>query len=392
MKLTMLGTGNAVVTACYNTCFVLQEGGRYFLVDGGGGNTLLLRLKQADIDWRQIRTVFVTHKHMDHILGILWMMRLICQGMARGEYEGDAVIYGHREVIGLLEDMAGKLLHEKQTQFIGRRLHLVAVEDGEQQRILGRPVTFFDIGSTKDRQFGFSMELGEGKRLTCCGDEPYHDCEERYVRGSDWLLHEAFCLSSQADVFRPYEKHHSTVADACRLAQSMGVKNLVLYHSPSKTFNVAGLQPANIIIPDEALRRKYRKANAAAGYSQGSIMGQVAVKSCYTKGDEWVKELVDYIAGNIAYVRDFVKKNFPKATFVEPEGTYLVWIDFSGYGFTDEELEHLITDEAKLWLDSGKIFGPATAQFERFNMACPRSVVEKAFNQLKAALDNHVQG
>ena len=84
MKLTMLGTGNAVVTACYNTCFVLQEDGQYFLVDVGGGNTLLLRLKQADIDWRQIRTIFVTHKHMDHILGILWMMRLICQGMAQG--------------------------------------------------------------------------------------------------------------------------------------------------------------------------------------------------------------------------------------------------------------------------------------------------------------------
>lgn len=80
MKLTMLGTGNAVVTACYNTCFVLQESGRYLLVDGGGGNTLLLRLKQADIDWRQIRTVFVTHKHMDHILGILWMMRLTARG------------------------------------------------------------------------------------------------------------------------------------------------------------------------------------------------------------------------------------------------------------------------------------------------------------------------
>ena len=117
-------------------------------------------------------------------------------------------------------------------------------------------------------------------------------------------------------------------------------------------------------------------------------MGQVAVKSCYTKGDEWVKELVDYIAGNIAWVRDFVKENFPKATFVEPEGTYLVWIDFSGYGFTDDELEHLMVDEAKLWMDSGKIFGPATAQFERFNMACPRAIVEKAFHQLKAALDS----
>ena len=166
-------------------------------------------------------------------------------------------------------------------------------------------------------------------------------------------------------------------------------KNLVVYNSPSKTFNVAGLQPANIIIPDEELRKRYRKANAAAGYSQGSIMGQVAVKSCYTKGDEWVKELVEYIAGNIAWVRDFVKENFPKATFVEPEGTYLVWIDFSGYGFTDDELEHLVVDEAKLWLDSGKIFGPATAQFERFNMACPRSTVEKAFHQLKDALEKH---
>lgn len=255
MKLTMLGTGNALVTACYNTCFVLQEDGRYFLVDGGGGNTLLLRLKQADIDWRQIRTIFVTHKHMDHILGILWMMRLICQGMAQGEYEGDAVIYGHSQVIGLLADMAGELLQEKQARFIGQRLHLAAVEDGEQREILGRPVTFFDIGSTKARQFGFSMDLGEGKRLTCCGDEPYHDCEEKYVRGSDWLLHEAFCLSSQADVFRPYEKHHSTVADACRLAQSMGVKNLVLYHTEDKTLST----------------RKERYSREAAGAFHGKV-------------------------------------------------------------------------------------------------------------------------
>ena len=234
MKLTMLGTGNAVVTACYNTCFTLDEDGGYFLVDGGGGNTVLRRLRQAGIDWRQIRTIFVTHKHIDHILGILWMMRLICQGMDRGEYEGEAVIYSHDEVIGLLRDMAGKLLQEKQTRYIDQRLHLVAVGDGEQREILGKTVTFFDIGSAKDRQFGFSMELGQGRRLTCCGDEPYRDCEEAQVRGSTWLLHEAFCLHSQADVFHPYEKHHSTVADACRLAEKMGVENLVLYHTEDK--------------------------------------------------------------------------------------------------------------------------------------------------------------
>ena len=168
-------------------------------------------------------------------------------------------------------------------------------------------------------------------------------------------------------------------------------ENLVLYTSPSKTFNVAGLQPANIIIKNPTLRDAYRRANAAAGYSQGSIMGQVAVKSVYTKGEEWVDELVEYITGNMEYMRDFVKENFPKAHFVDPEGTYLTWVDFSGYGFSDEELEHIIQDEAKLWLDSGKVFGPATSQFERFNLACPRATVMKAMEQLKAAMDAHVK-
>ncbi len=166
-------------------------------------------------------------------------------------------------------------------------------------------------------------------------------------------------------------------------------ENLVLYTSPSKTFNVAGLQPANIIIPNEKLRRLYRHSNSASGYSQGAIMGQVAVKACYTKGAAWVDELVAYITGNMEYMKDFVEKNFEKAHFVMPEGTYLTWVDFSGYGFSDEELEHIMVEEAKLWLDSGKVFGPATAQFERFNLACPRSVVEQAMKQLEKAMDQH---
>ncbi len=210
--------------------------------------------------------------------------------------------------------------------------------------------------------------------------------EELTRMGDICLKHNVIILDDEIHCDFVYAPHHFTSFLAL---DEKYRNNLVVFNSPSKTFNVAGLQPGNIIIPDENLRKRYRKANAAAGYSQGSIMGQVAVKSCYTKGDEWVKELVEYIAGNIAWVRDFVKENFPKATFVEPEGTYLVWIDFSGYGLSDDELEHLVVDEAKLWLDSGKIFGPATAQFERFNMACPRSTVEKAFQQLKDALEKH---
>lgn len=234
MNLIMLGTGNALVTECYNTCFVLQEENQYFMVDGGGGNTVLHQLKCANIDWKDVRTIFVSHKHIDHLLGIVWMVRMICQYMNQGQYEGDATIYAHDEVIELLRNMAEKLLQKKEAALIGQRLHLIPVQDGEQKTILGRTVTFFDIQSTKAKQFGFCMELENGQKLTCCGDEPYNPCERKYAQGSKWLLHEAFCLYSQADVFDPYEKHHSTVKDACKLAEELGVQNLLLYHTEDK--------------------------------------------------------------------------------------------------------------------------------------------------------------
>lgn len=260
MKLTILGTGNAIVTECYNTCFVMQEEDQYFLVDGGGGSTLLRQLKYAGIDWKNIRNIFVTHKHLDHITGILWMIRMICQNMNRGEYEGEATIYAHDEVIALLKDMAGKLLQKKETVFIDDRLHLQVVEDGESIKILDKKVTFFDIQSTKAKQFGFCMELGKGEKLTCCGDEPYNVCEKQYAENSTWLLHEAFCLDSQAEIFHPYEKHHSTVKDACKLAAELNVKNLLLYHTEDKNilrrkelYTKEGREyfNGNLLIPDD---------------------------------------------------------------------------------------------------------------------------------------------
>lgn len=208
--------------------------GQTFLVDGGGGNEVLHRLKMAGIDWKNIHDIFVTHKHIDHLLGIVWMIRLICQNMAKGTYEGDATIYGHDEVISLIRELSEKLLQPKQTRFLGDRLHLDVVEDGDTREILGKNVTFFDIDSTKAKQFGFTMNMGEGKKLTCCGDEPYNPCEKKYAKNSTWLLHEAFCLYGEADIFSPYEKHHSTVKDACELAEALEVEHLILYHTEDK--------------------------------------------------------------------------------------------------------------------------------------------------------------
>lgn len=260
MKLTMLGTGNALVTECYNTCFVIEEDHRHFLVDGGGGNTVLRQLKLAGFDWMDMREIFVTHKHVDHLMGIIWLVRMICQYMKQGQYKGEANIYAHEEVIFLLKDMAAKLLSEKETKFIGDRLHFITVNDGEERIINDRAVTFFDIHSAKAKQFGFCLELDQGENLTCCGDEPYNPEEEKYARNCKWLLHEAFCLYSQADIFKPYEKHHSTVKDACELAETLGVQNLLLYHTEDQNIHVRkalyldeGKQyySGNLCVPDD---------------------------------------------------------------------------------------------------------------------------------------------
>lgn len=215
MKLTMLGTGNAVVTECYNTCFVLEDDGQYLMVDGGGGSGVLTQLKHAGLNWADMRHIFVTHKHIDHLLGIVWTMRMICQSMGHGGYRGEVFIYSHAEVLELLRDMAGKLLRADDVRHIDERLHLVELTDGQTLDIIGHQTTFFDIDSTKARQFGFSMELDDDKRLVCCGDEPLSEAGRPYARGAEWMLHEAFCLYSQADIYKPYEKHHSTVKDAC---------------------------------------------------------------------------------------------------------------------------------------------------------------------------------
>lgn len=234
MKLTILGTGNAMATECYNTCFLLEDKNEGFLVDGGGGSGLLRQFKASGSDWNRVRTIFVTHKHVDHLLGILWAMRVIAQNMNQGSYEGDCVIYAHDEVIRILSALAPQLLEGKAAKKIGTRIRLVEVKDGESRKILGHSTTFFDIHSTKAKQFGFSMKYGRGKKLTCCGDEPFNEAERPYAEGSTWLLHEAFCLHAQADVFSPYEKHHSTVLDACRLAEELGAKNLLLYHTEDR--------------------------------------------------------------------------------------------------------------------------------------------------------------
>ena len=158
--------------------------------------------------------------------------------------------------------------------------------------------------------------------------------------------------------------------------------------APSKTFNLAGLQVSNIFIPNETLRFKFKKAVDAAGYSQVNVMGLEACQAAYEYGEEWLTQLKEYLKDNIAFVREFIQTRLPKLTMIEPEGTYLLWIDFRALGLTEAQRQDLIENKANLWLDSGAMFGPDGEGFERFNVACPRSVLKQAFEQLEAAVNS----
>lgn len=161
--------------------------------------------------------------------------------------------------------------------------------------------------------------------------------------------------------------------------------------APSKTFNLAGLQISNIIISNPELRRRFLKAVAAAGYSQANLMGIVACQAAYESGEEWLSGLKAYLHENLNFLRDYLREKLPEIKLIEPEGTYLLWLDFRDLNLTETEREALIVEKAGLWLDSGAMFGPDGDGFERINIACPRETLEKALNQLEKAVHSQLK-
>lgn len=155
--------------------------------------------------------------------------------------------------------------------------------------------------------------------------------------------------------------------------------------APSKTFNLAGLQLANIFTRNRAMRDAFDKEYASAGLSQPPLMGLAACRAAYENGAAWLDELIAYLAGNMSRIGEFLQTRVPRIKLVEPEGTYLAWLDCAGLGLSARELDALITDKAKLWLNSGPGFGLGGAGFQRMNAACPRATVEEALRRLAAA-------
>lgn len=194
--------------------------------------------------------------------------------------------------------------------------------------------------------------------------------------------HNIFIVSDEIHCDFVYPGHEHTVL--AKLTEDY-LDHVIVCTAPSKSFNLAGLQLSHIFIPDETVREKFTREIHTIPYDESGTLALVAGRAAYEKGADWMDALKKYLWENVAYVREFLKDNLPKVKLVEPEGTYLVWLDFTAFDMTSEELEHKMLHEAKLWLDNGTMFGEGGAMFERVNIACPRSILIKAMNQLKNA-------
>ncbi len=185
-------------------------------------------------------------------------------------------------------------------------------------------------------------------------------------------IHHDFIFEGKHTVFASIKKEYE--------------ENCIICTSVSKTFNLAGLLISNIFIPNKTLRDQFRRELDAVGVSQLGILGQVAAQAAYEHGEEWYQAMLAYVKGNIEYVKEYTKQNLPGVKVIDGEGTYLMWLDFRGTQIDAEELERKIVYDAKLWLDSGAIFGESGRGFQRINVAAPRAVIAECLDRIKGIL------
>ena len=157
--------------------------------------------------------------------------------------------------------------------------------------------------------------------------------------------------------------------------------------SATKTFNLAGLQASTVIFPNAEMKRDFDRYWSSMDIHRNNAFSSVAVETAYREGREWLEQLLVYLSDNFDFVKDFLEKNIPQVKTTVPDATYLMWLDFRALGMSNEELRRFLIDKAKLGLNEGWTFGRSLQGYMRLNAACPRSVLKKALEQLKAAID-----
>lgn len=206
--------------------------------------------------------------------------------------------------------------------------------------------------------------------------------QELQQLGDICCRHHVIVVSDEIHGDFAFQGKHQVFADIKKSYQEITVTAT----APSKTFNIAGLQASNIFIPSKELRERFKSQLESVGYHELTIMGMVAAKAAYEKGDEWYEAMYQYVKDNIAFARAWIAERIPQIKMMEHEGTYLLWLDFRALQLSQQELDELIIKKARLWLDDGGMFGPEGKGFQRVNAACPRKTLEEALSRLEWAV------
>lgn len=310
-------------------------------------------------------------RHHDFAVEKSWLVKtpgvVFALAMAIQAYTqpGDAVLIQqpvYYPFEGVIRDNGRRMVTN--TLYLGEdnRYH-IDFEDFEK-KIIGQQVKLFLFCSPHNPV----SRVWEEEELVRLGDL----CVQHQVIVVSDEIHADFAFRGKHRVFATLKKEYAERSIICT--------------SPSKTFNLAGLNLSNIFIPNEELRRRFRARMDAVGVSELNVMGQVACEAAYRQGEEWYQAMMRYVADNIALIGQYVEENLPGVRLVSHEGTYLVWLDFRKLGLDEEELEQRIVHEAKLWLDGGGMFGAGGAGFQRINAACPRKLLREALERIRAAL------
>ncbi len=258
-KITMLGTGNGGTIDLYNTCFAIQNKEGVFLIDTGGSIEIIKRLKQANIKLYEIKNIFISHSHTDHILGLIWMFKKMSRLAMHGEINQKINIYCNEIVCEAIKGVSSYILPPVLMEAIYNITNFVVLNDCDKYTINGVEYEFFDILAKGTMQFGFECMLDDN-RFIFLGDETLNPKLNDRIKGADYVTHEAFCLDREEKIFHAYEKNHSTALSAAKTMNELDVKNLVLYHTEESHGNdrkklyleeAQSVFDGNVIVPDD---------------------------------------------------------------------------------------------------------------------------------------------
>ena len=233
MKLHIAGTGHATVKNNYNTCFVVENNNQYLLVDAGGGKQILKNLESLNIDVNKISYGFISHNHTDHLLGYIWIMRVVFYGYIKNKRTDDFHLYGSNECLNAVETIFKITCGEKLwNKFINNKVFMHEIKDNSTAQIIGLNIKFFDTLADDMPQMAFVVNNNE---FVFCGDVPINEKYYNELLNAKYLWLEVFCLEKdRGNNIAPLKKH-KTLEEACEIANKLNPQTLILSHTDDDT-------------------------------------------------------------------------------------------------------------------------------------------------------------